>query len=94
MAEDNHRVTGVIRPINLTYFRDSNAKEIDVFVEENNVIHPLEIKKSAAPDRREIKKYSVIDKASLKRGNGGIICMCQEPIPIDADNCFIPSNLI
>ena len=80
--------------VNLTYFRDSNAQEIDVFVEENNVIHPLEIKKSAAPDRREVKKYSIIDKASLKRGNGGIICMCEEPIPIDADNCFIPSNLI
>ena len=80
--------------VNLTYFRDSNAKEIDVFVEENNEIHPLEIKKSAAPDRREVKKYSVIDKAFLNRGNGGIICMCEEPIPIDADNCFIPSNLI
>ena len=51
--------------MNLTYFRDSNAKEIDVFVEENNFIHPLEIKKSAAPDRREVKKYSVLDKASL-----------------------------
>lgn len=31
-------------------------KKIDVFVEENGVIHPLEIKKSANPDRREIKK--------------------------------------
>lgn len=80
--------------VNITYFRDSNAKEIDVFIEENNVIHPLEIKKSASPDRREVKKYSVIDKASLNRENGGIICMCEEPIPIDKDNCFIPSNLI
>lgn len=79
---------------NITYFRDSNAKEIDVFVEEGGVIHPLEIKKSATPDRREIKKYSVIDKTSLQRGDGGIICMCEEPIPIDNDNCFIPSNLI
>lgn len=79
---------------NITYYRDSNAKEIDVLVEENNVIHPLEIKKSASPDRREIKKYSLIDKASLTRGNGGIICMCEEPIPIDGENCFIPSNLI
>ena len=78
--------------VNITYFRDSNAKEIDVFIEENNVIHPLEIKKSASPDRREVKKYSVIDKASLNRGNGGIICMCEEPIPIDKDNCFIPSK--
>lgn len=80
--------------VNITYFRDSNAKEVDLFIEENNVIHPLEIKKSAAPDRREVKKYSVLDKASLNRGSGGIICMCEEPIPIDADNCFIPSNLI
>lgn len=80
--------------VNLTYYRDSNAKEIDVFIEMNNIIHPLEIKKSANPDRREIKKYSVIDKASLERGYGGIVCMCEEPIPIDESNCFIPSNLI
>lgn len=79
---------------NILYFRDSNAKEIDVFVEENGKIHPLEIKKSANPDRREVKKYQVLDKASVVRGNGGIICMCEEPIPIDTDNCFIPSNLI
>ncbi len=79
---------------NITYYRDSNAKEIDVFVEENNVIHPLEIKKSASPDRREVKKYSVLDRASLNRGTGGIICMCEEPIPIDNNNCFIPSNLL
>ena len=79
---------------NLTYYRDSNAKEIDVFVEENNIIHPLEIKKSAAPDKREVKKYSVLDKAELDRGTGGIVCMCEEPIPIDEKNCYIPSNLI
>lgn len=79
---------------NITYYRDANAKEIDVFVEENNVIHPLEIKKSASPDKREVKKYSVLDKAELNRGNGGIVCMCEEPIPIDEKNCFIPSNLI
>ncbi len=79
---------------NITYYRDSNAKEIDVFVEENGLIHPLEIKKSANPDKREVKKYTVLDKAELERGNGGIVCMCEEPIPIDEKNCFIPSNLI
>lgn len=79
---------------NLTYYRDSNAKEIDVFVEENNTVHPLEIQKSANPDKREVKKYSVLDKAELDRGSGGIVCMCEEPIPIDDKNCFIPSNLI
>lgn len=79
---------------NLTYYRDSNAKEIDLFVEENGIIHPLEIKKSANPDRREVKKYELLDKAKLERGSGGIICMCEEVIPIDEKNCFIPCNLI
>jgi len=79
---------------NLFYYRDSNAKEIDIFVEHTNMIHPLEIKKSANPDRREIKKFSVLDKASIQQGCGGIICMCEEVIPIDANNCFIPCNLI
>ena len=80
--------------VNITYYRDQNAKEIDIFIEENNFIHPLEIKKSANPDRREIKKFSVLDKASIQRGAGGILCMCEEPLPIDSKNTFIPCNLI
>lgn len=79
---------------NLSYYRDANAKEIDVFVEENNRIHPLEIKKSANPDRREIGKFGLLDKVQLERGHGGIVCMCEEVIPIDEMNCFIPCNLI
>ena len=79
---------------NLTYYRDSNAKEIDVIVVENGLVHPLEIKKSANPDRREVKKYGVLDKTALERGSGGIVCMCEDVIPIDEKNCFIPCNLI
>lgn len=79
---------------NLTYYRDSNAKEINVFVEQNQRIHPLEIKKSANRDRREVKKYELLDKAALERGCGGIICMCEQVTPIDSQNCFIPCNLL
>ncbi len=78
----------------LSYYRDSNMKEIDIFVEQNGLIHPLEIRKSANPDRREVRKYELLDKAGLKRGSGGIVCMCEEVIPIDERNCFIPCNLI
>lgn len=80
--------------VNLTYYRDSNAKEIDVLIEENGRIHPLEIKKSANPNRREIKKYEVLEKTGMQTGAGGIICMCEEVIPINSRNSFIPCNLI
>ena len=78
----------------LSFYRDSNAKEIDVFVEENGKIHPIEIKLSANPPKKEIKKFGVIDKTSLIRGEGGIICIYPSPFPIDGNNSIIPSNLI
>ena len=78
----------------LSFYRDDNSKEIDVFVEENGKIHPLEIKESANPNKKEVKKYSVIDKTTVERGNGGIICMFPKPFPIDQKNALIPSNVI
>ena len=98
---ENHVVTELLKnyaysstKANLTYYRDQNAKEIDVFVEENGRIHPLEIKKSANPNRREVKKYEFLDKTNIERAAGGIICMCTEVVPIDDKNCFIPCNLL
>jgi predicted AAA+ superfamily ATPase len=34
----------------LTYYRDSNAKEIDLIISQLNVIYPIEIKKSSHPE--------------------------------------------
>ena len=79
---------------NLTYYRDSNGKEIDVLVENGRLIHSLEIKKAATPDKRSIKNFNAIEKAALERGTGGIVCMCENVHPIDSDNNFIPCNLI
>ena len=78
----------------ISYFRDSNSKEIDVFLEYGDEIHPLEIKLSASPDRREVKKFSVLDSNSIKRGKGGIICMAPSVLPIDSENCYIPVSLV
>ena len=78
----------------LSFYRDDNAKEIDVFVEENGKIHPLEIKMSANPPKKEIRKFDVIDKTSLIHGAGGIVCMASAPFPLDNHNSLIPGNLL
>ena len=78
----------------LSYFRENNRKEIDLFLELNNEIHPLEIKLSASPNKREIKKFSVLDSNEIQKGNGGIICMSQSVIPIDENNSLIPINTL
>ena len=78
----------------ISYFRDSNSKEIDIFLEYSEKIHPLEIKLYAHPDRRDIKNYSILDSNSIPRGNGGIICMNPKVFPIDQENFFIPVNVL
>ncbi|MBQ8082473.1 MAG: ATP-binding protein [Clostridia bacterium] len=78
----------------LTFYRDDKAKEIDVFVEENGRIHPLEIKMSANPNKKETRKFDVIEKTTLTRGKGGIVCMAQKPFPVSAEDLLIPANLI
>jgi len=80
--------------VNMMYYRDANGKEIDVLIENGQQIHPLEIKKAANPDTRAIKSFNVLEKAMLTQGSGGIVCMCEEVLPIDEHNCFIPCNLI
>ena len=34
---------------NIYYYRDSNKEEIDVIIEENNKVYPIEIKQTATP---------------------------------------------
>ena len=98
---ENFVVTELIKDLHyssanydLTYFRDSNSKEVDLFLESNNTIHPLEIKLSASPDKREVKKYEMLDKNSIPRGNGGIVCMTSSVLPIDDRNNFIPISIL
>lgn len=98
---ENFVVTELIKDLeyhssnyDISYFRDSNTKEIDIILEYAEKTHPLEIKLSASPNKREINKYAVLDSNNIPRGNGGIICMSPTVIPIDYQNCIIPVSLL
>ncbi len=79
---------------NMTFYRDTNQKEIDIVLEENGTLHPLEIKKSSNPEKKAISSFRLLEKSSLKVGEGGIICMAAKPFPLDENNNIIPCNII
>ena len=73
---------------NIYYYRDKDRKEIDIIIEKNGKLYPIEIKKSANPDKSMLKHFSVIPEE--KRGAGAVICLCKEDFPITENVSAIP----
>lgn len=74
----------------LYFYRDRDAKEIDVIMEGDGKLCPLEIKKTATPDKRIIRTFSVIDKSPLQLGTGAVLCMAEQFGAFDRDNLIVP----
>lgn len=78
----------------LYYYRDNNQKEIDLLINYNNVIYPIEIKKSANPGKDAIKNFDVVDNFETQSGNGIVLCMAKEIIAYDDNNYMVPIEYI
>ncbi len=76
------------------YYRDRDANEIDVILESDGRLCPLEIKKTSAPDRRLVRTFGVIDKSPLHPGTGAILCMADRLSAFDRDNLIVPIWMI
>ena len=80
--------------VNMTYYRDTNQKEIDVVIEENGVLHPIEIKKATNPERKIVKAFDVLNVSSNELGKGLVICMTDRTFPIDENNYMVPAQIL
>ena len=76
------------------YYRDKDAKEIDIVLEHDGVLNPIEIKKSANPGPELVKVFSLLDKSSTPRSKGAVICMKPELSAIDRENYIVPVWMI
>lgn len=76
------------------YYRDKDTKEIDLIIEGDGKLFPIEIKKTATPDRRTVKVFDVIDKSPLVRGPGAVLCTSEKLSAFDRDNLIVPIWMI
>lgn len=81
-----------IKEPNIFYYRDKDKREIDVIIEQNGKLYPVEIKKSANPEKSAIKNFSVIPNNKL--GEGSVICLSKDDYPITQTINAIPISYI
>ncbi len=78
----------------LSYYRDNNKREIDLIISDNDILYPIEIKKSANPKKNAIKHFTVINNLSKTKGKGLVISLSQTVLPLDKENTVIPIGCI
>lgn len=78
----------------LYFFRNNDKREIDILMERDGTLFPIEVKKTASPSYKDARNLGVLDPvsksdvpgelASFKRtiGTGCILCMAQDTYPI------------
>lgn len=72
------------------FMRDKDKKEIDLVIMQNQVLYPLEIKKTAAPSKHDVRHFSMLDKFSMDVGPGGVVCLIDKLLPIQENVYSIP----
>ena len=78
----------------LWYYRDKSSNEIDMVIESDDQLHPLEIKRSVNPGSELVGAFSILDKGSVSRGTGAVLCMRPELSAINAQNYIVPIWMI
>ena len=76
------------------FYRDKDAKEIDLILEGDGMLMPLEIKKTSSPVKSMIASFTALEKPPLKRGTGALICLAEHLGAFDQDNLIVPIGLL
>jgi len=64
---------------NLYFYRDKEKHEIDLIIEKDGTLYPVEIKKTSRPTVDMAKHFSVLSKIPNKSiGTGCILCQCNK----------------
>jgi predicted AAA+ superfamily ATPase len=71
-------------------YRDANQNEVDIVLEQDGTLYPIEIKKTANPGLNDYKSFGSLQKLQKKVGLGAIICLKPERIPLSREVVSIP----
>lgn len=78
----------------LWYYRDKEMHEIDMIIESDGMLHPLEVKRSVNPGSKLIGAFDILNKGSVPKGKGALLCMRLTLSAANSDNYIIPIWMI
>ena len=85
---------GILEPP-IYFYRDKDMNEIDLLIEQNGTLYPIEIKKHADPSKKDVAAFDYLEKIpNMQRGSGGVICMYDSLITLTSQDKVIPISYL
>lgn len=72
------------------FYRDKDKREVDLLIEENGTLYPIEIKKTASIQNMHFKGFDMLDKLGMPIGHGGVLCFTKDLLPLSEGIDAIP----
>lgn len=76
------------------YFRNKDQREIDLLIESDGVLYPVECKKSASPSRNALTAMVTLERLGIKVGLGAVICLVAQPLPLNRSVMAVPAGML
>ena len=74
----------------LYFYRDNHKNEIDLIIEQDNTLFPIEIKQTANPQFSDYKAFKLLELFDKNAGLGAVVCFASERIPLSREVVSIP----
>jgi predicted AAA+ superfamily ATPase len=74
----------------LYFYRDTEQREIDLLIEADDMIYPVEIKKTATPSSLASRQFSAAENTGKKIGPGAVLCLTTKDVPLSDTVTAIP----
>lgn len=80
----------------LHFFKTNDKQEIDILMEQDGVLYPIEVKKTASPSKKDARNFGAVDAVAaddvpeelqaFKReiGTGCILCLANDTFPVNS----------
>jgi len=76
------------------FYRDKEKREVDLLIEENGKLYPIEIKKTASIKNMRLKDFDFLHNLNVTVAHGGVICFVKSLTPLSNNIDAIPVGYI
>ena len=64
------------------FYRTKEKQEVDVVIEEDGQLFPIEIKLTASPSRKDLRGIQALERTGAELGAGALMCLVEQPFAL------------